>query len=93
MDRGQQAEILLLLAESGRDGLTEDQLAKDLYPEPPAPSTTRAAVHRLREVLGALMVSAPYMFADDVEVTVRMPANEADLLPGSVAPGIVRLRR
>jgi hypothetical protein len=88
-----QAEILLLLARSERDGLTQAQLAQALYPVPPAASTARSACKRVRDWLRAVLVSDPYRFDERVHVTVLYPVDKADLLRDSTAPGIIRLRQ
>ena len=100
------SEILLLLASTPR-GLSGDELAVLLYREDGSASTLRAELNRLRHLLGdELLASRPYrlvaeLTADwlaveahlavgDVAAAVRM--YRGPLLPGSSAPGVVRLR-
>ncbi|MGI5350821.1 GAF domain-containing protein [Streptomyces sp. CA-250714] len=101
------SEILLLLA-AHPDGLTGEQLARELYGERDVhPVTLRAELSRLRQLLGPLLDSRPYRLRDrphtDYDtVTDALAADEpaaaldaysGPLLPGSQAPGVVRLRR
>ncbi|MEP7034969.1 MAG: GAF domain-containing protein [Dermatophilaceae bacterium] len=100
------SEILLLLASTPR-GLSGDELAVLLYEEDSSASTLRAELNRLRHLLGEqLLASRPYrlvaeltadwlaveahLAAGDVAAAVRM--YRGPLLPGSTAPGVVRLR-
>jgi len=100
------SEILLLLA-STPQGLSGDELAVLLYQEDSSASTLRAELNRLRHLLGdELLESRPYRLA--AELTADWLAVEAHLavgsvaaavrmyrgplLPGSTAPGVVRLR-
>ncbi|WP_326806524.1 GAF domain-containing protein [Streptomyces sp. NBC_01775] len=101
------SEILLLLA-AHPDGLTGEFLGRELYGERDVtPVTLRAELSRLRHLLGPLLESRPYRLrrrphTDYDTVTDALTAADPDaaltayggpLLPGSEAPGVVRLRR
>jgi len=89
-----EAEVLLILAELR--GRTYDQLAGDLYRDPPADGTVRSRWNRLRAGLGAILgrEDGRQAYAQGVEVSsIDYPRNGADLLPGSTAPAVERLRR
>ena len=100
------SEILLLLASAAR-GLSGDELAVLLYEEDASASTLRAELNRLRSLLGAdLLASRPYRLVAELtadwlaveshlalgEVAAALRAYPGPLLPGSTAPGVVRLR-
>jgi len=100
------SEILLLLASTPR-GLSGDELAVLLYEEDSSASTLRAELNRLRHLLGdELLASRPYrlvaeLTADWLAVEAHLAAGavasalrmyRGPLLPGSTAPGVVRLR-
>lgn len=100
------SEIIVLLATTPR-GLSGDELAVQLYQEDNAESTLRAEVNRLRHLLGHdVLTSRPYRLKPTVtgdwlaveawlaagEVARASHAFKGPLLPGSDAPGIVRLR-
>ena len=100
------SEILLLLASAAR-GLSGDELAVLLYEEDSSDSTLRAELKRLRNLLGEdLLVSRPYRLVAELtadwlaveahlaagDLTAAMRAYRGPLLPGSTAPGVVRLR-
>ncbi|MFD4550047.1 GAF domain-containing protein [Streptomyces sp. NPDC058466] len=102
------SEILVLLARHP-EGLTGDELSCALYEdESVTPVTLRAELARLRRILGpGLLESRPYRLTVLVEsdlavverrlgtgaVTAAAAAYAGPLLPGSGAPGVVRLRR
>jgi hypothetical protein len=100
------SEILLLLA-SAAHGLSGDELAVLLYEEDGSASTLRAELNRLRNLLGEeLLASRPYRLVAELtadwlaveahlaagNVAAAMRAYRGPLLPGSSAPGVVRLR-
>jgi len=100
------SEILLLLASASR-GLSGDELAVLLYEEDGSASTLRAELNRLRNLLGEqLLASRPYRLVAELtadwlaveahlaagNVAAAMRAYRGPLLPGSTAPGVVRLR-
>ena len=100
------SEILLLLASAAR-GLSGDELAVLLYEEDSSASTLRAELNRLRNLLGEdLLVSRPYRLVAELtadwlavesqlavgQVAAALRAYRGPLLPGSSAPGVVRLR-
>jgi len=100
------SEILLLLASAPR-GLSGDELAVLLYEEDSSASTLRAELNRLRNLLGEeLLASRPYRLVAELtadwlaveahlavgEVVAALRAYRGPLLPGSTAPGVVRLR-
>ncbi|MCF3179498.1 GAF domain-containing protein [Streptomyces polychromogenes] len=102
------SEILALLAQHP-EGLTGEELACALYEEESVAAVTlRAEMSRLRAVLGAgVLLSRPYRTAGPLEadfaavtrhlaagaVSAALTRYPGPLLPGSSAPGIVRLRR
>ncbi len=83
------AEILLALAVAP-GGRSAGELADDLFADPARTVTVRAEVSRLRRAVGPLLATRPYRFAEGVTVQVRRPAGR--LLPGSVAPVVLRER-
>ncbi|MCP3818804.1 GAF domain-containing protein [Streptomyces sp. A3M-1-3] len=101
------SEILVLLARHP-EGLTGDELLVALYEdESVTPVTLRAELSRLRHLLGpALLLSRPYRPATAVDTdfdavarrlasgatAAALSAYRGPLLPGSTAPGVVRLR-
>jgi hypothetical protein len=100
------SEILLLLASAPR-GLSGDELAVLLYEEDSSASTLRAELNRLRNLLGEeLLASRPYRLVAELtadwlsveahlalgDVVAAMRAYRGPVLPGSTAPGVVRLR-
>ncbi|GHH82671.1 transcriptional regulator [Kitasatospora indigofera] len=85
------AELLLLLA-THRDGRSAAQLAEALFGDPARTVTVRAELSRLRRYLGGLLAHRPYRFAPTVTVGVAGPDDPYDLLPGSTAPAVRRLR-
>ncbi|MEU3192081.1 GAF domain-containing protein [Streptomyces sp. NPDC006992] len=101
------SEIVLLLA-AHPDGLTGEELARELYGERDVhPVTLRAELSRLRHLLGPLLDSRPYRLRDrphtDYDTVVdalaaddpgaALDACSGPLLPASSAPGVLRLRR
>jgi hypothetical protein len=100
------SEIVLLLA-SAPCGLSGDELAVLLYEEDGSASTLRAELNRLRKILGErLLTSRPYRLEAELtadwlaveahlavgEVAAALRTYRGPLLPGSTAPGVVRLR-
>jgi hypothetical protein len=101
------SEIAVLLA-AHPDGLTGDRLGVLLYGDRPvSPVTLRAEVARLRHLLGpATLDSRPYRLRVPVDAdfravtrwlehgsaTAALAGYRGPLLPGSDAPGVVRLR-
>jgi hypothetical protein len=100
------SELIQLLT-SAEYGLTGDEIAVMLYPEDCGSSTLRAELNRLRQLLGEdLLASRPYrlrarvstdwrsleahLAAGDVAAALRL--YRGPLLPGSIAPGVVRAR-
>ncbi|MDP9799513.1 hypothetical protein J2S43_008025 [Catenuloplanes nepalensis] len=106
---GRRHSELLALLLCHPEGRTGEQLALDLYGEDrQAPVTVRAELSRLRRTLGpALVGSRPYRVEPGVTadflvvprlldaglVGEALDAYAGPLLPGSDAPGVVRLRR
>ncbi|MEV4509497.1 GAF domain-containing protein [Dactylosporangium sp. NPDC049525] len=100
------SELLVLLLQHP-EGLTGDQLGLELYGDELNPVTVRAELSRLRRILGPLLSSRPYRLQEPVtadfqdvaallrrgEVAAALRVYSGPLLPGSDAPGIVRLRR
>ncbi|OBC11223.1 hypothetical protein A5788_23105 [Gordonia sp. 852002-50816_SCH5313054-c] len=64
------AQILLLLSDAGRAGLTSAQLSKFLFGDTTHEVSVRSEMSRLRRVVGALVSSRPYRLATDVTLTV-----------------------
>ena len=100
------SEVLLLLASTPR-GLSGDELAVLLYEENSSGSTLRAELNRLRHLLGEeMLASRPYRLVAELnadwlvvethlavgDVAGALRAYRGPLLPGSTAPGVVRLR-
>lgn len=101
------SEIVLLLA-AHPDGLSGEALARELYGDRDVhPVTLRAELSRLRPLLGPLLASRPYRLRhrphtdydtvadalDEGDPAAALDAYPGPLLPGSEAPGVVRLRR
>jgi hypothetical protein len=98
-------EVLALLAMEP-DGLSADQLGAELYGPRYAPTSVRSEVSRLRRLLGDALATRPYRLRADVcadllEVRALARAGRREearrmrgpgLLPGSTAPGVVRMR-
>ncbi len=85
------AEILYVLAHSP-EGRSAASLAEDLFGDTDRTTTIRAEMPRLRRHLGGVLAQRPYRFDERVEVRVQGPAQPAELLPTSSAPGVLRLR-
>ncbi|WP_286250983.1 helix-turn-helix domain-containing protein [Streptomyces graminofaciens] len=85
------AELLYLLA-LHRDGRSASTLADDMFGDPARTVTVRAEMSRVRRYLGAFLDHRPYRFTEGAEVEVLLPEAPLDLLPHSVAPGVVRAR-
>jgi hypothetical protein len=85
------AELLVALL-TARDGRTAAQLSGDVFGEPTRTVTVRAELSRLRRVLGPLLQSQPYRVPDRLRAEIRLPADPRQVLPGSSAPVVERLR-
>ncbi|XVV13720.1 transcriptional regulator [Actinoplanes sp. CA-131856] len=105
---GRRHSELLVLLLAHPEGSTGEELGFELYGDDVSPVTIRAELSRLRRTLGPeLMESRPYrlrpeLAADFSNVLDLIEANNVrealgryagPLLPGSEAPGVVRLRR
>ncbi|MCY1142906.1 transcriptional regulator [Actinoplanes sp. Pm04-4] len=105
---GRRHSELLVLLLAHPEGSTGDELGFGVYGDDASPVTVRAELSRLRRALGPeLMESRPYRLRAEVEadfrtvvrllehgrVTAALEAYAGPLLPGSEAPGVVRLRR
>jgi hypothetical protein len=101
------SEILVLIA-SAPKGLTGDELQILLYEDGNGESTLRAEIKRLRGLIGEDVIAArPYRIHADFDadwlvleghirqgaIRQAMDLYAGPLLPGSVAPGVARLRR
>jgi hypothetical protein len=85
------AEILFLLAIHPA-GRSASDLAVDLFGDSERATTVRAEMFRLRRYLGGMLRHRPYRFCEWIDVVIQRPENGVDLLPGSTAPAVVRLR-
>lgn len=85
------AELLYLLA-LHRGGRSASALADDMFGDPSRTVTVRAEMSRVRRYLGAFLDHRPYRFTERAKVEVLLPESPLDLLPHSVAPGVVRAR-
>lgn len=85
------AELLYLLA-LHRGGRSASALADDMFGDPARTVTVRAEMSRVRRYLGAFLDHRPYRFTEHTDVEVLLPESPLDLLPHSVAPGVVRAR-
>jgi hypothetical protein len=87
------AEILALLA-AFPEGLSAGELGAALHGACASETTVRSEISRLRRILGPALATRPYRLVADVDADFLAPAAEGDaeLLPGSAAPGIARLR-
>ncbi len=64
------ADVLALLGDAGRAGLTANVLSHRLYGDGEHQVTVRAEISRMRRALGALLATNPYRLGDGVELTV-----------------------
>jgi len=85
------AELLYLLA-LHPTGLGAAALADDMFGDPARTVTVRAEMSRVRRYLGAFLDHRPYRFSESAQVEVLLPEDPRDLLPHSLAPGVVRAR-
>ena len=87
------AEILALLA-GFPEGLSAGELGAALHGAGGSAPTVRSEISRLRRLLGPTLATRPYRLVADVDADFLAPAadGDAELLPGSAAPGIHRLR-
>ena len=99
------AEILALLA-TAPDGLGAEALGAALYGPGHPLTSVRSEISRLRRLLGPALATRPYRLSADVEadlvelleraragrVAEALSIRDGDVLPGSAAPGIARLR-
>lgn len=83
------AEILVALA-AEPEGRSAAELADDLFADTTKLVTVRAEMSRLRRNLGGVLLAQPYRLAG--RVTMTLPQQAADLLEGSSAPAVRRLR-
>ncbi|MEV4351968.1 GAF domain-containing protein [Actinoplanes sp. NPDC049596] len=105
---GRRHSELLVLLLAHPEGSTGEELGFELYGDEVSPVTVRAELSRLRRMLGPELIQArPYRLRAELEAdfgTViglleeRRPLEAlrqygGPLLPGSEAPGVVRLRR
>ncbi|SNY28612.1 GAF domain-containing protein [Paractinoplanes atraurantiacus] len=105
---GRRHSELLVLLLARPEGSTGEELGFELYGDEVNPVTVRAELSRLRRTLGPeLMESRPYRLRAELEadfsgvlgllnaknVKEALRQYAGPLLPGSEAPGVVRLRR
>jgi hypothetical protein len=81
------AELLVLLARSGRAGLDAAALSRALYGHVGSLVTVRAEVSRLRKTIGGLVLARPYRLAPEVEVVLPDLA-ASPFVAASSAPGV-----
>ncbi len=86
------AELLYLLS-IAPGGRTASGLAGELFGDPGRAVTVRAELSRVRRYLAGLLDGRPYRFREDTDVQVLLPPDPADLLPQSMAPAVLRVRR
>ncbi|WP_326617592.1 GAF domain-containing protein [Streptomyces decoyicus] len=86
------AELLFVLA-AHPQGRSAAELARDLFGDDSRTVTVRAELSRLRRHLASVLAHRPYRFADGVEVELRLPPRQAQLLPQSSAPAVAAARR
>ena len=86
------AEVLLLLANAGANGMDAGALSAALYGDRAHLVTVRAEMSRLRRSLGGLLLARPYRLAPDVDVTLR-ELDGCDVRGGLHAPGVRALAR
>lgn len=67
------ADILVRVAAAGPAGLTPAALSRDLFGDDTHEVTVRAEVSRMRRVLGAVLGTAPYRLAPEIELEVVPP--------------------
>lgn len=65
------ADLLLALERAGPTGVTAGQLSASMFGDAAHIVTVRAEISRLRRVIGALVETSPYRFADGVRLVVR----------------------
>ena len=68
------------------------QLAEDLFADPGRTVTVRAEMSRLRRAVGSVLHTKPYRVSPAVVASVELPADLAEVLPGSSAPVVRALR-
>jgi hypothetical protein len=78
------AEVLVLLARAGAQGMDAGALSVALYGDRQHLVTVRAEMSRLRRTLGGLLLARPYRIAPEVEVVLPDPVR----IPRSTAPGL-----
>jgi GAF domain len=81
------AEVLVLLATTGAEGMDAGALSAALYGDREHLVTVRAEMSRLRRSLGGLLLARPYRLAPDVEVVLPDLGGSA-FAWGSNAPGV-----
>jgi len=81
------AEVLLLLARSGRTGMDAAALSTALYGHVGSLVTIRAEVSRLRKAIGGIVLARPYRLAPEVEVVLPDLA-ASPFAAGSTAPAV-----
>jgi hypothetical protein len=81
------AEVLLLLAHSGRTGMDAAALSTALYGHVGSLVTIRAEVSRLRKAIGGIVLARPYRLAPEVEVVLPDLA-ASPFVAGSTAPAV-----
>jgi hypothetical protein len=84
------AEMLVLLAHSGAEGMGAGALSAALYGDRDHLVTVRAEMSRLRRSLGGLLLARPYRITPDVDVVIPELSGSA-LLRASNCPGIRRI--
>src|SRR5699024_10351967 len=90
------AEILLLLHERGRAGMTVTDLSRALFGDADHAVTVRAEISRLRRAFGSVIESKPYRLAESVELSLDLGnaerLAECDFVRHTSSPGVRALR-
>jgi hypothetical protein len=86
------AELLLLIAAAGPDGMSAAQLSEAIYGDATHLVTVRAEMSRLRKAVGGLVLARPYRIAPAVHTVLPDLAGSA-FADRSTAPGILELVR
>lgn len=87
-----QAELLLLIAVAGPDGVSAAQLSESVYGDRSHLVAVRSELSRLRKLVGGLVLGRPYRVAPGVHVDLPVVAGTR-LARRTTAPGVLALVR